>query len=552
MLPSHVMSEYDYQHPTFFDITDEFLSAVFPTTVPSDVVQLAPNYDLLMHPKMDRGLVRVNGMTLAAYRQYILENVLPTSTVAAATLSPTTILGFVCRLRMLMTTWMTGASAADTLLTCLAIQRIDALRSPVLGWLVSTSLRCCLLLADVMAQVHVARNDEFLPSLYSLVDGRRDPLGEVSLQWFSMHQNDVRNRYGFGVWVECKRVSNWLKFLRLVRSADLDYPQMMELFAELDSLPFSTVEPLTEEEMFINPLLSNMFASGCVRRSIPLQNPNECNERWTLFVGEMYDIFAALAMKPSFSTILSKLLVSSTLEGGLPAIKRSFTFAILLSGETIYGSIPVSKFALQTIAEEDFTAGQLLFDCLQVACNSIPRQRRLIPKLLAAMHQRIMNLFAVWFVIIGFHLELYESYEEPEAHFIIARLCRDWHAELHEFATHQLTITRVQASRTVIPVYEDCRMEHRWRCLSTLLDLRQLESLSTMRVQEGSVSTIQSQGGASSTTIQGQEGSLSTIQGREGSLSTIQGQERTLSTTEDEAGSSPYATYKTLFFAYKS
>lgn len=96
----------------------------------------------------------------------------------------------------------------------------------------------------------------------------------------------------------------------------------------------------------------------------------------------------------------------------------------------------------------------------------------------------IMSFFAVWFVIIGFHLELYEPYEEPEAHFLIARLCRDWNAELYEFATNQLNLTRVQARRTVIPVYENCRMEHRWRCLSTQLDLRQLELLSTIQGHE--------------------------------------------------------------------
>jgi hypothetical protein len=53
------MSEYDYQNPTFVDITDEFLSTVFPDVIPTAIptvfpatfsnstVQLAPNYDLV-------------------------------------------------------------------------------------------------------------------------------------------------------------------------------------------------------------------------------------------------------------------------------------------------------------------------------------------------------------------------------------------------------------------------------------------------------------------------------------------------------------------------
>jgi hypothetical protein len=127
-----------------------------------------------------------------------------------------------------------------------------------------------------------------------------------------------------------------------------------------------------------------------------------------------------------------------------------------------------------------------------------------------------MNFFAVWFVIMGFHLELYEPYEEPEAHFIIARLCRDWHAELYESAARQLDLTRIQARRTVIPVYENCRMEHRWRCLSTQLDLRQLESLAT-------------------------------IQGHEVSETAP----TPMLIMDERAGSTSYATYKTLFFAHK-
>lgn len=88
----------------------------------------------------------------------------------------------------------------------------------------------------------------------------------------------------------------------------------------------------------------------------------------------------------------------------------------------IYGCLPASHFAQSEFGDGRLT--QLVNDSLQMACHSPARQRRLIPKWLqvvqrhpqAAKLRLLARWLAAWYVILGFHLELYEPYEYREAH----------------------------------------------------------------------------------------------------------------------------------------
>lgn len=432
----------------------------------------------------------IGGMSLALYRRHILTNVLPYSPISAEVQRPSLILGFGNRLWSLMTAWMSGVSAADTLCTCLAIQRPEVLQNQFLSWSVMATLSSCLLLADVMAQTHVARNDEFLPTLYSLVDGRRDPQGEAAINWWRMNQEAILKQYGEEVWNMGNKIWRWLQLVRMVRINDLNYDQMMGILAELCNLydyenAINVSSSIEESEMFIEPKLANFFTTGCVRRIIPIPSVQETRDQWKCFLRNLTDIVRKVSEMPRFSRLLQTLLTASSESHPLSAVQRSMTFSILSRGEsTVYGRMAPGRFAMEAfgLIMPDRACEHLLIDALQIASHSPSRQRRLIPKLIHAVIDaqndammseiakqalfKMARYIGVWYVILGFHLKLYESYEVPEAHWYIMKLSE---GVIRQSAQIKLEETKGLAQRSVHSVYDCNRRTHRWRCLDTLL-----------------------------------------------------------------------------------
>lgn len=412
---------------------------------------------------MDRGLVKVKGMPLPVFRQHALWEVLPCMPLAMAKLPMETFLGFAARLETLVIGWMSGASAADTLMTCLVLQRIEALQEPTLIWLVSSTLKTCIILGDIIVQTNVVRSDEFLPSLFGIVDRKRDPHGDASLQWFLTHQKDIKERMGLKVWSECRKVALWLKLIRMVTLVELDYVQMLEILGELERLAPNEVEPLSNEQMLIEPLLSNMFTTGCIRRPFTLPTLKEASASWIDLIEKLTEAITMLARYPLFEdlskfllhfcsdeTTITPSLVVDTVSltcndsgnhygskgNRLTAVLRSLTFAIMIKGEEVYGRLAAGQFAQHSLGLDgpNLRVEQILLDVLQITCHSPARQRRLLPKLLQVIHEFEMNdddkdykrakeallviarQLGVWYVILGFGLELYEAYEFPEAH----------------------------------------------------------------------------------------------------------------------------------------
>lgn len=238
-----------------------------------------------MHPKMDRGLLRIGERDIWAHRQYILTEVLPASALASEAPPAPLVLRFCRELWRLISTWMAGSSAADTIGTCLALHDRTLIRSGPLRWIMSASLQICLLVGELVQQTYLTHTDEFLPTLYSLIDSREDRMGERFMCWFNFNEEDVRARLGEAVARECRRLYLWLILLRGLRNGT--FKTDANLRAILKELEGHVAggggggSEADDADLFICPLMANYFTSGCVRHPITILPAAVCDQAWS-------------------------------------------------------------------------------------------------------------------------------------------------------------------------------------------------------------------------------------------------------------------------------
>lgn len=405
---------------------------------------------------MDRGLVNIDGVSLGMYRHGALQNGGLVSRLAIAQEHPPRDLveRMMRTLESLMTTWMSGAAAADTLLTCLMLEGRHLLTHPTIRWYADSLARCCLMLADIILPTNVARPEEFLPNLHSLIDGRGDCDGDAALKWYISNRRGISSEFGPQVGIHCERLALWLRLLRQIKVVDLDYALMMALVEELSELwtsmpPGDAAHP---EELLLEPLMANYFATGCVRRPIPLLSSADVILAWQQMLRSLSTCFTNYTRRVTFAELIVCFLQISSHEHRhkLCAVTRALSFATLLKGNLFYGHLPPGVYAQVSLGLEkpESATEQLLLDALQIALHSPARQRRLLPKLITAIHDRtqvhsesisfsvyysnnsapksysdvsrqklkgLTHWLSIYYILLGFHLTLFETYEIPEA-----------------------------------------------------------------------------------------------------------------------------------------
>ncbi len=85
-----------------------------------------------------------------------------------------------------------------------------------------------------------------------------------------------------------------------------------------------------------------------------------------------------------------------------------------------------------------------------------------------------MVIFAQWFIILGFHLELYEPFEEVEAHWWLMKISN---GSLFDLSSLLFNSFKYRLNRIRLSTFDDKRFIHRWECLLTLFPCYNMESL---------------------------------------------------------------------------
>lgn len=297
---------------------------------------------------MDRGMLTINGRDIWAYRRYMLEEVLPLSPLASTHPPKWLVCRFASKLWTLVSTWVAGNSAADTICTCMALYDRELIRCPTLRWMITANLQICLMMAEMTQQSYLVRNDEFLPLLFSLIDGREDPMGERASRWFNFNEEGIRIEFGDAVVAECRRLYLWMVLLRGLRTNHFHtYGDIQSILEQLDDTPpilghrddapgrasMSTMD----EECFICPLLANYFTNGCVRRPVTILDVEECDRAWKKLVNSLIE-YVELVSTRSLSLVD---LVNYHVQ---MKSNQDHRFGALLSSIILVGSTLVSSY----------------------------------------------------------------------------------------------------------------------------------------------------------------------------------------------------------------
>lgn len=284
-----------------------------------------------MHPKMDRGLLKIHGLPLPLFKQNLLNNVIPFSPIAQSNASSNLILEYSHRLLMLTFNWYSGKSAADVFIPCLILHRPNILMNDLMRWITWTVLRCSLMLADIIAQSNVSSIDEFLPNLYSLIDNRIDISDEGLISWFESNRLQIEEEYGSFVLQECLFHLRWLLFLRNIKSRSTPnsdyYGVLIQILTELKDqyhCHCTSFGYLDDQSSFYFPIISNLFTSGCVRRTIQLVSFEDGLADFYNFVGKLLETMLYIQKRPSFKDLFFYLLRDHSNVSVYSALHRSF------------------------------------------------------------------------------------------------------------------------------------------------------------------------------------------------------------------------------------
>lgn len=449
---------------------------------------------------MDRGLICINGMHLDAYHSAALatDGLVSRLPIAQETISSALAAACFKKIECIFTTWMSGVVSSDSILTCMVVEGRQSLRHPTVKWYMNTILMSALILTDIVLPANVARIEDFHSNLMGIINGQDDPYGDVSIQWYVANRRGIASEFGEEVSIICERLVLWLKLLRQIRLVDLDYPLMISFLKELNDLwSMELPTPVASDaDLLIQPLMSNYLITGCIRRPVPIFDGLHIKDHWLTTINGIKSVFYAYSRETAFNALLPMLLkVSNAPEDRLSAVTRSLCFAALTRGNSVYGRLAPGVFAQRCFKFDrpDASCEQLLLDALQIALHSPSRQRRLLPKLISSIIERTLpgsapffpwavspapiteqarshilelaRFLASYFVILGFGLDLYESFELPEAFWIISRLRRNSYLAIEHLRQGIYLYDQEELS-----TYDDNRMKHRWQSLWPLLD----------------------------------------------------------------------------------
>lgn len=285
-----------------------------------------------MDPRMDRGLVRVEGMALDEYRDHILDMIIPASPLGTNPRLPDgKLLGYFQVLFQLHVSWLSGLSSASTLLTCLGLYRECSIADPRLRWMMEALRRAALLTADLVMQSNVARPDEFFSSLHGLVEDSSDKFTTRLIStWPMCFRKEIEST---PIYEESFRMYLWLRFLQLLKMGRLEYSTMLGLLESLMDSPLGDVTAtdlaIFEKELYIIPEVSNLYGVGCVRRGVGLKSFRECQLVWRLTVENLRSAISLYHSLASFWKVFSHLMRTFSSPASNPTL-RSLCFVSML------------------------------------------------------------------------------------------------------------------------------------------------------------------------------------------------------------------------------
>lgn len=430
-----------------------------------------------MHPLMDRGLLRIEGMSIFTYYQYATNVLLFASPLASRRPERGFIYAFSRRLGVLLMSFLSGTPALDTLCVCVPLQAHRLIvRSAPLRWLLWLVRRAAVLATEAVARARVVRSDEFSMAS-ALIERWRTAANPGDLSWRGHMAVELGTP---GDW--SRELSPFYRLvcflesvLGLAGGADATIPELCVQHGEGEGRAgMAPSRDYGDQDFFIVPLLANVFCTGCIRRPAHWLDEQTAYADLERFLRMGWDTLGAA--HPAEQASLGRLLEITTLGAlPLPPVTRSVMAMVHLPD-------PAAPLGPPAWSE---TVRRLLL-------HTLARQRRMLPAVLqcrqgldapATRAPSGALVLAIWYVVLGFALELYhdgteDGRELAEAHWIIAGLCQagdGFFAELHGVAAGLRR--QPHARTTVCSIYDDHRMARRWAPVLSFLGPDALDQL---------------------------------------------------------------------------
>jgi len=451
-----------------------------------------------------------------AHFENCLANLFPNSKVSTCkNLSSEAIILFMDRLDSRLHLWLSGYSAADVLLPLIALHKHESIGDPVLRWMTLAVLQSAYIFGELSQRAYVLRPEDFSPRLHSILPSNLcTPVSvlEETLPWLEFNAESILEKKGKPILHLCQKLSAGLSLLvSLLQGRPIPLDALRIYFLDerdqrfspppADSRSFTIPAVCVDEastdllpsDIIEIPEISNHFSIGCVKRSVPIDEsfPKD-RSAWVKLVLQLDRLYHRIEeSRPRFEAVIPVLL-----DYALDDYNLSNVFSVL------------SYSLIFNLSQEDKHFDSGLVEILNVLCHRASRQRRLLSKYFENCptvcairidskrvsdrypHVRVdarkwsMTTFlAIWFVILGFHLNLYEPHEYREAHFLVSSLSELSLVEgRHHFVsfTEVNRVSRLFLSETApsgvlhhqpwshLQTQENAqlvRFRNRWRCL---------------------------------------------------------------------------------------
>lgn len=501
---------------------------------------------------MDRGLLKIDNMNISSYMRHCLHMVLPSSPICISNnLASEDILFFINRLEVRVKLWLQGRPAADVLMPLLPLHRLQLIGDPVLRWMCLVIMQGCFIFSELAQRSYVVRSDDFCPKLFSLLPQHMysfEYILDDTLPWWNHNSVMISETKGPLIHEICHRLSCGIKFLiHLFKNTDFS----MELLAMMKNSTLLHISEPTEQlhdhfgsqqsfsipnvlrkfpdqfmlpritlkDIYEFPEVSNHYSTGCVRRPYHIDDVlfMRENDAWFVLLNRIEKMFT-----------LCKVYSGDPVKY-IPALSASSINEFHLSN--VLNVVVYTH--LSSIFDKSSTKLQIL-ECLHLLSNRPPRQRRLISKYLRNRGHCLGNIWtlsgcaedhlptkdhlmtekmidnrlediliylSIWYVILGFYLDLYEPYEYLEAHIIIGQLLQFVRSD-HVFMStvEEAKLLSEYFASTTEAKYPSSligdnysgqltRISHRWQCLWGIFGLRNTPELllSQLLAHEASV-----------------------------------------------------------------
>jgi hypothetical protein len=468
----------------------------------------------LEHPKMDRGMVCIEGLQLVDWVHAFFASKSPLHVNVLA------LLQTLFRLEM---TWYAGAAGtSDTLLSCVLMhrnpgalaQRLGDGESAVLAVLAAeATMAVATLVAMLISTSPVVREEDFSPSIHGMNawspaahHGCLDEILSRLLAAASRLQGRPERFYFIRLYSWIRALLVWRRFQMSQFLGTLEELTVLDVLGELQHVMASETDKAFSSEnecsssqaqslAFFDQKLANLFGLGCVRPARRISSLAEAQGTWNRLLSEDLGCFLGglLARRPRLEELLRLLAERSRRPNvpGLLPLSRALVHLSLVQTAPDRGQ---TSFFCHLEARDAFLATswpgvpilalpQLVAFCtdlVQVYCSNTARQRRYLSRLLPVYAQFLESeavrccvtsgtrarsqllalntcLQADW-ILLGFELGLYSAIEEEEAD------C--WLAAVLDLNTGAQSQDREQVREQEQEQREDqakrIRWQHRW------------------------------------------------------------------------------------------